>query len=229
MPIPTAQPFDELRRQYRLCDLDDPVADAVSAPLMKSAVINEFVLDTATLSTTSWVVTFPTKHLFVDWHSSRLPPFQNKFGKTGACDAVAITDYNREEASRTVGGPDFSPSPTPEGTSICWEANVLAINGGNTLGSANKYDVATVFENGWMRLVFGSAPGTGSWIPTMVATAATEFAAGAASGTDLTFTGLPVVGFAVETFSNGTLTDASNKLIQSTYGGSFNHKYEAAQ
>jgi hypothetical protein len=202
---------------------------AVSAPLMKSAVINEFVLDANTLSTTDWVVTFPTKHLFVD-STVALPPFQNKLGKTGACDAVAITDFNREEAKRTVGGPDFSPSPTPEGTSICWEANILSINGKSPLGSANSYTIATLFTNGWMNMQFGSAAGVSPvWVPTMTATAATAFVNGAASAASTTFTGLPVLGFAVQTFTNGTLTDASNRLIQSTYAGVFGHKYQAAQ
>ena len=41
-----------------------------------------------------------------------------------------------------------------------------------------------------------------------------------------TFTGLPIIGFGVQTFFNGTLTDASNRLIQSSYGGNFVHKYK---
>lgn len=201
---------------------------AVSAPLMKAAVINEFVLDVGTLSSTDFVVTFPTKHLFVDTTGAD-DPFRNAFGENGACDPVLITDYNREEAKRTVGGPDFSPTPTPEGTSICWEANVLSINAKNALGSANKYTVATLFTNGWMNIQFGSNLVSSPWTPTMVASSATAFINGVASASSTTFTGLPVVGFAVQTFTNGTLTDATSKLIQSTYGGSFVHKYQAAQ
>jgi hypothetical protein len=204
-------------------------AEAVSGALMKRSVANEFVLDTATLSTTSLVITFPTKHLFVD-DVVALPPFQNELGENGACDAVGATDYNREEAKRTIGGPDFSPSPTPEGTSICWEANVVAMGGADALGSANEYTVGTVFQNGWVDIVFGSAPGVSpTWIPQLVAQSATSFVNGVASGASTTFTGLPVVGFAMQTFTNGFLTDPSGSLVQSTYGGSFVHKYRAAQ
>ena len=32
---------------------------------------------------------------------------------------------------------------------------------------------------------------------------------------------LPSVGFAVQSFMNGTLTDAAGRLVQSTYGGNF--------
>ena len=44
------------------------------------------------------------------------------------------------------------------------------------------------------------------------------------AGSTTTFNGLPVVGFAAITFNNGTLTTGSGALLQSNYGGSFNHK-----
>ena len=43
---------------------------------------------------------------------------------------------------------------------------------------------------------------------------------------ETTFYGLPIIGFGVQTFLNGTLTDATNRLIQSSYGGNFVHKYK---
>ena len=39
--------------------------DAMSATMMHSAVINEYVLDTASVSQTDWVMTFPTKRFYV--------------------------------------------------------------------------------------------------------------------------------------------------------------------
>ena len=41
-------------------------AEAASATMMHTDVINEFILDSATASDTDWVLTFPTKRLFVD-------------------------------------------------------------------------------------------------------------------------------------------------------------------
>ena len=38
-----------------------------------------------------------------------------------------------------------------------------------------------------------------------------------------TYVGLPVIGFAAQSFFNGTLT-VENKLVQSTYGGNFVQK-----
>ena len=44
-----------------------------------------------------------------------------------------------------------------------------------------------------------------------------------------TFAGLPTIGFAVQTFVNGTLTDSTGKLVQSSYGGNFGHRYVGPQ
>ena len=44
-----------------------------------------------------------------------------------------------------------------------------------------------------------------------------------------TFIGLPTIGFAVQTFVNGTLTDSAGRLIQSSYGGNFGHRYTGPQ
>ena len=61
-----------------------------------------------------------------------------------------------------------------------------------------------------------------------VATAATGLRSertGAPITPSTTFSGLPTIGFAVQTFVNGTLTDTAGKLIQSSYGGNFGHRY----
>ncbi len=39
-----------------------------------------------------------------------------------------------------------------------------------------------------------------------------------------TFNGLPVIGLAAISFNNGTLTTGTGALLQSNYGGAFNHK-----
>ncbi|MBA3507049.1 MAG: hypothetical protein H0T80_14885 [Betaproteobacteria bacterium] len=40
-----------------------------------------------------------------------------------------------------------------------------------------------------------------------------------------TFQGLPVIGFAAQSFLNGTLTTGTGTAVQSNYGGNFAHKY----
>jgi hypothetical protein len=203
---------------------------AVTLALQKQTVVNEFVGEAATLSGTDWVVTFPTKHHFVT-SSGATPPFSSPLSKSGSCDNVLLDTWDREETPVTPGGPDFSPSPAPSGFALCWEANVVsfkALNGSgivHVLGSANSYQVGTGFNSGWARLTFD--PTTAYTVPDI----ATEYntlsippvVTPLAAGTS--FLGLPTIGFAVQTFVNGTLSDSQGRFIQSSYGGNFGHRY----
>jgi len=195
--------------------------DAVSAVMMHRTLMNEFVLDSVTKSTTDWVLTMPTKRYYYNDDLQVQYLFQRNFGETGACDTTTFAIYDREEFQRPGG---FSPPP-PAGESprICWEATVVSFNAGNALASNNRLNVATTFQNGWASLSF--EPGT---YP-----AAYRPANGGAAVLDQfhvlpmtgwTFTGLPVIGFAAQTFNNQTLPGATGP-IQSSYGGNFVHKY----
>ena len=196
--------------------------DSVSAVLMHHNVLNEFVLDAPTLSQTSWVVTFPTKRYYYNpapgqlCGASQVPCnqvlslFQRNFVAAGACDDVGVVAWSREEQRPSSPG-GFSPPP-PSGAvpALCWEANVITFNGKNVFGSLNVSNVNTAYEHGWMDLDLLGGLTNG------------RHTLGTSSGT---FSGLPVIGFAAQTFNNGTLTDAAGKLIQSQYGGNFVHKY----
>jgi hypothetical protein len=206
---------------------------AVAMSLQKTSVINEFVLDASTLSGTDWVLTFPGKYAFVDPNGKSFStlPFIGKLGKTGACDPATLTTYNREEGKITPSGPDFSPSPGIPGFNLCWEANVISFKNpaasgiAQVLGSGNSYTVTTGFTNGWGVVTY-------SPLAINVATTASVYdpiLQTVAPATSLTFSGLPTIGFAVQTFVNGTLTDSTGKLIQSSYGGNFGHRYTGPQ
>jgi len=189
--------------------------DNVSAILMRGAVYNEFVLDAGTKSTTDWVLTMPTKRYYYSSTGKVKYLFQRNFSATGACDDVSAKIYDREEQIKTT-PPGFSPPP-PAGKpgTICWEANVLTFNGGNALGSTNNVSLSTAYANGWMDLSFPVAANTiytGNHHELVTDNG--------------TFQGLPIIGFAVQTFNNGTLADSAGKLIQSSYGGNFLHKYK---
>jgi hypothetical protein len=205
---------------------DGDSVDATSATLMKNTIINEFVLDTATNSASSWVVTFPTKHFYVDNKvKSRAAPFQSILSKTGSCDEISIVTWNREEQGVAPQGPDFSPSPEADRNSLCWEANVINFNGKPILGSSNAVNITTTFQNGWMSVAFPTS-GLASSAPTDTHKLYADSAdyvylntgPAGASATSTTFTGLPVVGFAVQTFRPSSAT---------SYAGTFAHKYQA--
>jgi hypothetical protein len=74
--------------------------DAVSAVFMADALYNEYVVGASLGANTDWVVTFPTKHFYVDSLYGTVPrtPFENAFGPLGSADvAIWGTVFDREQ------------------------------------------------------------------------------------------------------------------------------------
>lgn len=211
--------------------------DPVSATLMHSAVVNEYITTSDLLAGTDWVVTFPTKRFHL---ASLRRPFASAFGATGSCDSVSPAIFGREEEVKG-GAIDFSPSTTPT-TSLCWEANVLRFGSSanaNVLksgGLSMTIASSSIFTNGWMRLSFpesGVVAEAGadvdangvddgydvmaSQIHQMYDDGAAIFPAGAGG---FKYSGLPAIGFAVTRYG------ASDGSALANYGASFNHKGE---
>lgn len=204
-------------------------ARAVAAVFMHTAVMNEYVLDSGTRSLTDWVVTQPVKRFFVDSTTAR-QPYTNVLTTTGACETVGFTYFNREEGSASPSGVDFSPAP-PAGnpSALCWESSVISFRNGAAhmpttttasaiLGSANVTNVTlgSTFQNGWGILTF---TGAGANTPLGLTSSATSDRASLAGATipagtaaAQTFTGLPVTGFMVRTFSNANIGGESSRL-----------------
>src|SRR5258706_1203808 len=63
-------------------------ARAVASVYMHTAVINEYILDTNTLSNTDWVITQPLKNLFVS-STTAATPYSNVLTASGACELVS--------------------------------------------------------------------------------------------------------------------------------------------
>ena len=213
-------------------------ARAAASTMMHDNVINEYILDSATASDTDWVMTFPVKRLFVQG-TAAVTPFTVPLTKTGACEVIDVTYFNREEAGASPGGVQFSPTPPGAApNSLCWESTVLSIRNGQAnaptpgssvqslvLGSNNvtAVSVTSTFQNGWMRLHFsGANASTTGLVSDATSVTVTGGVAGAAAAQ--TYHGLPVVGFMIRTFSNGTLT-CGTASCQGNYGGSVGHAY----
>lgn len=121
-----------------------------------------------------------------DEASTIAAPFNEAFTTTAgnndglACDPFRAYVYDREEYSpSTPGGPVFSPAPTPEGDSICYEVNVVTFENGNVVGSTLLSNLTSLpAGNGWMRMDLGNTASNAG-------------------------TGLPVVGYAIVTRSTG--------------------------
>jgi len=200
-------------------------ADPVSAVLMHEHVMNEYVLDTGTKSGTDWVLTFPTKRFYVNVGTGSAPRlFQRNFNDgAGACDDIDLRIFDREE--RTTSTPiTFSPPPPTPTTSICWEANIITFNNSNVLASKNNANINTGNQNGWLRL--GFVRSTAARFHTLANITNTVHVWGASSfstGLTKTYLGLPVVGFAVQSFTNGTLVVGGASVL-ANYGGNFVQK-----
>jgi hypothetical protein len=199
-------------------------ADPVSAILMHDQVMNEFVLDSITNSGTDWVITMPTKHFYslTGTGAAAGGLFQSNFNGT-ACDDVSLNIYDREE--QTTSTPlDFSPPPPTLRNSICYEANVITFNDTNVLGSANSANIPTSFEHGWLDLGFPVPSGSTAHTLANSNTVVTFLGGGTSGVTSATYYGLPVVGFAVQSFANGAI-QVGGEAVLSNYGGNFGHKY----
>jgi hypothetical protein len=131
---------------------DEPVrggVDAISWLLMRDAVINEWAASPTPTGVvkdyfTQWVVTFPTKHFYVDMQDDPIPktddisptladvdtdgeafaPFTQKFQDSGmSCDPFGMDLWNREEAHK------YFASPVPGyPAELCYEANVITFD-----------------------------------------------------------------------------------------------------
>ena len=99
-------------------------ANAVSAVLMREAVFNEYEVDPNLGAASEWIVTFPTRKLYVGSTSS-VAPWTTNIGwsspLSGVCERVSGRIYNREENTFRI----FDFSPGLGQTQICWEANPL--------------------------------------------------------------------------------------------------------
>jgi hypothetical protein len=204
--------------------------DAVSAVLMHDHVMNEYVLDAGTLSGTDWVLTMPTKRFYVAVGTGPAAGglFQRNFnGTAGSCDDVSLNIFDREEKGLGGGSTiDFSPRPPGAPPSaLCWEANVITFNQTNVLGSPNSKNITTTNQNGWLDLSFLPASVT-SPVHNLLNFGSTieQLVGGNVAGPfDATYVGLPVIGFTVQSFTNGAVMVGGSPTL-SNYGGNFVNK-----
>jgi hypothetical protein len=197
--------------------------DAVTAVLMADRVMNEYALDPLTQSATNWILTHPTKYIYVNTTPPAFPPFTAIWNtKTGeACEPVSITEWNREEKANTAN--DFSPAAG--GTELCWEANVIGFSSANIFGSKTFKSVAAPFINGWAQAVFS---GNNQFLTSSVGGASSRTSLTGAdptqtTGLDFTYFGLPVIGFAAETFVRANLLINGVNVLAS-FGSGMPHR-----
>ena len=215
-----------------------PGVDAVSAVLMRSALINEFVVNTAIYAGTDWIATLPTKRWYVDQVLHPVRPFSALFSGNGACEPTTVTPYNQSGTgqSGTIG---FATPPAHYPDVLCWTTNVLTFNNSQVLFSVAPYSQAGhhalgnvnvgVWRAGRVSLSFPSSTSNASYHWANAQSAVNDLPADLPShqlvneaSPNHVYQGLPMIGFAVQQYINGSLPGG----ILSNYGGSYLHRYQ---
>lgn len=197
--------------------------DAVSAVLQSTNIINRYSTNPDTGAGTDWVVTFPTKHAYVDGVSPPRAPFTETFQAEDngqSCDIHVPNSWDREEnLTRTDDyEPGYCPyepwfcAPAPP-SKFCAETNVLSMSNSNVFGSLVSQMLNTAFHSGWVNLNLDGDDydRDGDSVPDPDALVSVG---------KRIYRGLPVVGFAFTKLENGISQD--NLL---NYGFRWDHQY----
>lgn len=218
--------------------------NAVSAVLMREAVFNEYEVDPDLGAASEWVVTFPTRHLFVTGSATFRAPFTVGWA---SCERVSGRIYNREEDTFRI----FDFSPQVGNPSLCWEANplwftrvpvaansstpILGAPGAGGGAGALWAGVPTylslfgiiqkTFNNGWFWLGFydPDAIDAGGILSPLLRPPLTETAPPTGTTPD-SFFGLPAVGF----WALRVLNVNQGAGLQASYGGAYPHRSSRA-
>jgi hypothetical protein len=206
--------------------------DAVSLALLQGAIWNEFNVDPAIGAANEWVITMPTRRFYSDVASDALVqlPFTDAFGDDGsATEEITVEFYDREE--RVPGTPPCpvdvlcppNPNPPPlpslddAANIVVFKLEAVALADASPIFlvpfSANGQGFRVVditgrpFDAGWsyIRLNDPTTIANDNRLPV--------------PGTDRSYIGLPVVGFAVTRIIN---TQAQPGLL-ANYGDAVDH------
>jgi hypothetical protein len=229
--------------------LGSAAARSVASVWMHTAVMNDYILDTGTLSNTDWVMTFPIKREFVNATTAGTP-FSAVLTTSGACETALFTIFNRDEQSVIPPAIGFSPQ-APGGAAgtgvLCWESTVLSFGNGvahtptstsaasAVLGSKNKTFVSiqngtsTPYQNGWALVTFTGASATTTGLASIGGANIDQTGASVAPAGGRTYLGLPVTGFMVRTLNNNAVTcstaSGGTATCQGNYSTLYRHTY----
>jgi hypothetical protein len=220
---------------------------ALNSTIMASEVYNDYVTDSAIAATTDWLMTFPTKAFHVNG-TEPVEPFSELWTGKSACEPTSLGAVDREEStpppppSPGSSGPDFSPAPpTPPGPApsnndvpLCYEATIVQFGEETAMGSSTVAVGVNAFldaANGWATISMMPSAidstldlcGTDADITTTGDQ--TDPCDRSIDAGDAELFGLPVVGFAVQKYVNGSANSAG---ALANYGMATVHKSCAA-
>jgi len=179
-------------------------ADTVSAVFMTASISNDYVVDSGLNSLTDWVLTMPTKSNHFNGVKFERP-FSNTLtdaitGKSEPlklCQPVSMMGYDREEG--------VQDAPPNGDWAMCAETNIVHFGAASATNSTSNLADAQVFVEGW----------TGGWAVMDLTEEGLNNTVdqprslpGTVAGLTGELTGLPVTGFAVVEYENGSLGGA---------------------
>jgi hypothetical protein len=217
--------------------------DWVSSLFMADTVINEWAASNnpgALISDyyTQWVLTFPTKHYYVDLQDdvnlgddisptlartvpATFAPFGNPPvgssifpGNGESCEPVSLFMYNREERFSAF----TSPAPTPD-NSLCWETNVVTFNQ-NYADAGLDSDFTFVIDELDLPTDFDGQTSERGWAR-MWFTGAGANTGLVIPGTTFVQYGLPVTGFLFSIYETGDAATNHTTINAHKYERSF--------
>jgi len=206
--------------------------DTMNHVLAFEKLMNEYMVIDSVNGATEWVVTFPTKRFHTDAAGGAVPagepepPFTSTWTMDDpfSCEVLDLTVWDREEQTPgpDSGGIDVSPSddPEPDVFELCREANVIRF--ANESGVPDTSEIlkepsaatAALPEYGYVNFGLGESFSAG-WAQFDFSNRFSN--PSASSGNSAV--GLPAIGFAVQTYTNGTLGGG----VLANYGASFDH------
>ena len=224
--------------------------DAVSALFMSDRVLNEYTVEPAIKAATEWVLTMPTKRFYVNRVRSEAPFLvgaPNTSRSAYHCEPVAERNgspkyYDRE--TQDVGGTiDFAAGiPHPQRL-LCGAASAMTfnVNAGSAPAvrifaptqTANYVLLNAGWINGWLDFEMQpesyreSHEASRLRAPAGSTTAIDLTTGNARTGLTVTYVGLPVIGFAAQSYSTTGLPGVSTTVL-SNYGGQFGHRFVRA-
>jgi hypothetical protein len=199
-------------------DYAPSTVDAVSGLFQTDELMNDFVTDTDILAQTDWILTFPTKTFYVNGQGAgateAADPFWDLWDGQAACEYAKLSPLDREESTPAPApgsGPDFSPAPPGKDPEVydlplCTEVSIVQFGSASAVKTNNlAVGVADQLPaaDGWATISFDPAK-----LSTAAQKKADEDRLLGDAATALR--GLPVVGFAVQTYGNNSLNGSGS-------------------
>lgn len=208
--------------------------DAVSAALMRDSATGDYALDAVTQSRSEVFVAFPTRPMHVT-ATEASAPFDRAGNWSPQCagprgEQIGVDYFNRATSGAALtDGSGFGGLSGPP-IAICSAAAAIPVGKGSAsaglTGSTidgfppSTVSVRSTFDNGWIRIVGG-----GRGMTSLPDSTRLDSASGTVTvGAHLIY-GLPMVGFAIRSLRNGTLSCPGAAACQGNYGSAFPMRY----